>query len=89
MGVPVAKIAVEVDGHDFHERTREQVVARNQRDRDLQADGWTVLHFSGSEIHRQPEECVRQVFDVGYTAFGFLFEREVEARELAAGLASA
>jgi very-short-patch-repair endonuclease len=48
--IPDAKIAVELDGHDFHEKTKEQVTYRNMRDRDLQAAGWTVLHFSGSEL---------------------------------------
>lgn len=51
------KIAIELDGHDYHEKTKEQVAYRNQRDRDLQAAGWTVLHFSGSEIHRDPLKC--------------------------------
>lgn len=56
-------IAVELDGHDFHERTKEQVAERNQRDRDLQADGWIVFHFSGSELYRDPARCVTEVMD--------------------------
>lgn len=43
-------IAVEVDGHAFHERTKEQVAYRNRRDRDLQQEGWKVFHFSWSEV---------------------------------------
>lgn len=54
--------AVELDGHDFHERTVEQVAYRNRRDRDLQAVGWRLFHFSGAEIHRQAHECVREVY---------------------------
>jgi hypothetical protein len=42
------KLGVELDGHDFHEKTRAQVTCRNQRDRDLSTEGWRVLHFSGS-----------------------------------------
>lgn len=57
-GVTFAKIAVELDGHEFHERTPQQVEKRNQRDRELLADGWQVLHFSGTEIHRKPVNCV-------------------------------
>jgi len=60
-GVAQPLIAIELDGHDFHERTKEQVAERNQRDRDAQADGWAILHFSGSELYRDPLACVRSV----------------------------
>lgn len=61
--VDMPRIAVELDGHDFHERTKEQVAYRNERDRDLQADGWTILHFSGSELYRDPVKCATSVFE--------------------------
>lgn len=54
-------VAVEMDGHDFHERTKEQVTYRNQRDRDLQSEGWTVFHVSGSEFNANPEAAVMDV----------------------------
>jgi hypothetical protein len=85
VNIPVAKIAVELDGHDFHERTREQVAYRNQRDRDLQSDGWQVLHFSGSEMHRDPAKCVAEAFDAAYRAFGMRFEQDVIDAEAARG----
>lgn len=58
------KVAIELDGHDFHERTKEQVAYRNERDRYVQAEGWTILHFSGSELYRDPLKCARAVVDV-------------------------
>lgn len=67
--VEVPRIAVELDGHDFHERTKEQVTYRNQRDRALQAAHWRVLHFSGSEFHKNPLACVQSTYDVGYQTF--------------------
>jgi hypothetical protein len=48
------KIAVELDGHEFHEKTKEQVTYRNRRDRELQQAGWIVFHVSGSELSRDP-----------------------------------
>lgn len=54
------RIAIELDGHEFHERTREQVVYRNSRDRALQCDEWQVLHFSGSEVVKDPIWCVTE-----------------------------
>lgn len=59
--VALPLIAVELDGHDFHERTKEQVAARNERDRLLTAAGWTVFHYSGSELYRDPSRCVEEV----------------------------
>jgi hypothetical protein len=48
------RVAIELDGHDYHEKTREQVIARNRRDRDFSGAGWRLLHFSGSELIRNP-----------------------------------
>jgi very-short-patch-repair endonuclease len=61
--VPQYSIAIEVDGHDFHERTKEQVIYRNERDRRLQLAGWTVLHYSGTELLRKPAEVVTAIFE--------------------------
>ena len=47
-------IAIECDGHDFHAKTKEQVVRDKKRDRDLAALGYTVLRFTGSEIYADP-----------------------------------
>jgi hypothetical protein len=55
------RVVIEADGHDFHERTKEQAARDKRRDRDLQTAGWTVLRFSGSEIWRAPHECVEDV----------------------------
>lgn len=60
--VPKHKIAIEMDGHNFHERTREQVTQRNERDRRLQSDGWQVLHYSGTELLQSPAQVVRDVY---------------------------
>lgn len=44
------KAVVELDGHDFHERTKEQAARDRSRDRDLMANGYQVLRFTGSEV---------------------------------------
>jgi hypothetical protein len=62
-GVAIPRLAVELDGHDFHEKTKEQVTHRNVRDRDLQMAGWQVFHISGSELVRDPETVVQHVLD--------------------------
>lgn len=44
-------IVIECDGHDFHERTKEQARRDRARDRWMTTSGFTVLRFTGSEIH--------------------------------------
>jgi very-short-patch-repair endonuclease len=53
---------IECDGHNFHERTKEQAARDRQKDRDIQAAGVPILRFTGSEIHRNLEACAAQVF---------------------------
>jgi hypothetical protein len=59
-------VAVELDGHDFHERTKEQAEADKRRDRDLQAIGWRVVRFTGSQVLRDPVEVVDEI--LGFAA---------------------
>ena len=62
-------IAVEVDGHGFHEKTPQQVAVRNQRDRLLQQAGWLMLHYSWSEVTTRPEHCIGEVAGVAKEKF--------------------
>lgn len=55
------KIAIECDGHDFHERTKEQARKDRSKDRWLQSHGYHVLRFTGSEIWKDPVDCAEQV----------------------------
>ena len=57
-------VIVECDGHDFHEKTKEQAAKDRARDRALIAQGYTVLRFTGSEIWKSPIACARQVRNV-------------------------
>lgn len=50
-------VAVELDGHDFHERTKEQASRDKSRDRDLVKAGLRVMRFTGSEVWKNPGEC--------------------------------
>lgn len=55
------RLAIECDGHDFHERTKEQAARDRSRDRALQAAGYTVMRFTGSELYRDPVGCVLEI----------------------------
>lgn len=57
-GRTVGRVVVECDGHDFHERTKEQAAHDRSRDRAMVLAGYKVMRFTGSEIHRNLMNCV-------------------------------
>jgi very-short-patch-repair endonuclease len=55
-----AHLIVECDGHDYHERTKEQAEADKTRDRMLQTVGYPVFRFTGSRLFSDPLACARE-----------------------------
>lgn len=55
------RLVVECDGHNYHERTKEQAAHDRSRDRRMQELGYTVFRFTGSEIHQHAWGCCRQI----------------------------
>lgn len=50
-------VVIECDGHDYHERTKEQARHDKQRDRWMTEKSFRILRFTGSEIYANPIEC--------------------------------
>lgn len=46
------ELIVEIDGHDYHERTKDQAQRDKSRDRLLTQAGYKIFRFTGSEVHR-------------------------------------
>lgn len=61
--LPDHKLAVEVDGHDYH-KTKEQRSSDAKRDRSLLKQGWTTLRFTGSDVYRNAEGVVNEIADI-------------------------
>jgi len=61
---PKLKIIIECDGHNFHEKTKEQAIRDKKRDRNLTKLGFKILRFSGSEIYNNVEDCVKEIFSL-------------------------
>ena len=59
------QIAVELDGHDFHEKTKEQAQRDKEKDRWLQSQGWIVARFTGSEVWNDPDEVIHKIERMG------------------------
>lgn len=66
------RVVVECDGHDYHERTKEQASHDRRRDRHMQSAGYKVFRFTGSDLHRNAIECaeevVKELFGIHYRA---------------------
>lgn len=58
------RLVVECDGHDFHDRTKEQASRDRERDRMLLAAGFPVIRFTGSELHRGADSCAQDTLMV-------------------------
>ena len=57
-------LCVECDGHDFHEKTKEQVSKDKSRERDIMSIGLNLIRFSGSEIYKSPNKCAIQTIKI-------------------------
>ncbi|MQL48790.1 DUF559 domain-containing protein [Photorhabdus khanii] len=58
--IPDKKIAIELDGHDYH-KTKYQRTYDAQRDRWLFGEGWQVLRFTGTEIYKNLDGCIDEI----------------------------
>lgn len=54
------RIAIEIDGHEFH-KTKTQRTHDARRDRFLTKKKWKVIRFTGTEIYKNVEACVKEV----------------------------
>jgi len=58
------KFAIECDGHDFHERTKEQAARDKARERNLTMNGYRVVRFTGSEIWTDSTACISDLYKI-------------------------
>lgn len=50
-------VVVELDGHDFHDQNKVQRSYEKARDRFLVRSGFRVIHFTGSDVVKDPFAC--------------------------------
>jgi very-short-patch-repair endonuclease len=59
-----APVIVELDGHDFHDKDKAQRAYEKARDRHLVKNGYRVLHFTGSEVVKDPYKVAHEVLEL-------------------------
>ncbi len=57
------KVVIELDGHDYHS-SKIQRTKDAERQRYLQQNGYTVVRFTGTEIHNDVNKCVWDVLEI-------------------------
>jgi very-short-patch-repair endonuclease len=58
------KVAVECDGHDWHEKNQQQAVNDRKRDRYLQRKGYFVARFTGYEIYKNVDMVIKELIQI-------------------------
>jgi len=72
-------VAIECDGHEWHERTPEQAQRDKKRDRDIQAAGISVLRFTAAEIRQEALFCAYEIQRIAYGLAGLYDHNEAAA----------
>lgn len=47
-------VIAEIDGHEFHDKNKQQREYEKRRDRYFAINGYKALHYAGTEIYRNP-----------------------------------
>lgn len=73
------EIIIECDGHDFHEKTKEQAKHDKERDRWLTSKGYKILRYTGSEIYNDFDKIEKELFhllDIPYSSHSLFEEKK-------------
>lgn len=71
------KFVIEIDGHQWHEKTKEQALNDRKKDRAYLKNNIIPIRFTGAEVFHEPEACIRETLEVigdvllGYVALNF------------------
>lgn len=64
--IPDRLIGIEIDGYAYHS-DKDAFVRDRARQRDLEADGWRIIRFAGSEVKANVSGCVEQAAKLATT----------------------
>src|SRR4051812_14142441 len=78
LAFPKIKLAIEADGAEWHS-TAKQISRDVGREIRLEKDGWTIVRFTGSEIHKNYKYIVSKIL------LKYLFDELTEEQKMRAG----
>lgn len=55
---------IEIDGHEWHEKTKEQAKADKEKDRTYLKNNFIPVRFTGSEVYHNADNCIREIFEI-------------------------
>lgn len=72
------KFAIEIDGHNFHEKTKEQASNDKKKDRTYLKNCFIPIRFTGSDVYHDAESCVKDTLEIFFQLCikEFLFENK-------------
>lgn len=59
---PTTKIAIELDGFNWHFLNKDQVERDKKRERLIILEDYTLLRYTGSEVHKDPIEVLEEIY---------------------------
>jgi len=74
-------LIVELDSYLWHGSDPEQFAEEKERERKLKKEGWHIMRFSGREIYRNVEKCVKEVLEYIMDIENKDFEKKLEELE--------
>ena len=75
-------LVIEIDGHDYHERTPAQASNDNRRDRALQRRGVAFLRYTATDVLRNSDDAAQEIAQVVDVKLSEKVERESERAQL-------
>lgn len=83
---------IEIDGHEWHEKNKEQAKADKEKDRTYLKNNFIPIRFTGSEVYHNVDNCIREVFEImekqyhyfEYDTINGLYENEKQAADYTA-----
>lgn len=62
--MPFIDLGIEIDGHEWHEKNKEQAARDKRRDRELLLMNMPIVRFTGSEIYTNSQKCIIEALNI-------------------------
>ena len=68
---------IEIDGHEWHEKTKEQARADKEKDRAYLKNKFIPVRFAGSEVYHNAKRCVNELFEIMASDYSFFIAQDL------------